>query len=121
MSLDGRMMIGTEAYQVMPVPCLPSQIPQQPAMACLTRQPNTHTSWATTTTTYRGFHPPYQELYNAVPNLAATSTMMQKKLTNDSPPAFKKCPSVPLPQLYRTSFHVGYYVPPSVEPGDLYG
>ncbi|CAL4119027.1 unnamed protein product, partial [Meganyctiphanes norvegica] len=31
------------------------------------------------------------------------------------------CPLVPVPQLSRASFHVGYYVPPSIEPGDPYG
>ncbi|KAK4309980.1 hypothetical protein Pmani_018447 [Petrolisthes manimaculis] len=37
------------------------------------------------------------------------------------PPATAHCPTVPLPQLSRTSFHIGYYVPPAVEPGDPYG
>lgn len=32
-----------------------------------------------------------------------------------------RCPSVPFPHLPHASFHVGYYVPPSVEPGDPYG
>ena len=90
-------------------------------MACLTRQPNTHTTWATATTTYGGFHPPYQGHYNTMPNLTAPHTLMHKKLADNSALSSKKCPSVPLPQLSRTSFHVGYYVPPSVEPGDLYG
>lgn len=113
--------MGAEAYQVVPVACLPPHLPHQPAMACLTRQPNTHTSWATTTTTYGGYHPAYQGPYNTMHSLTTPPALMQKKPTSGSPPASKKCPSVPLPQLSRTSFHVGYYVPPSVEPGDLYG
>lgn len=121
MSLGGRMMMGAEAYQMVPVACLPPQLPHQPTMACLPRQPSTHTSWATTTTAYGGFHPPYQGPYNAMHSLTTPSALMQKKVISGSPPDSKKCPSVPLPQLSRTSFHVGYYVPPSVEPGDLYG
>ncbi|XP_063887459.1 receptor-transporting protein 3-like isoform X1 [Scylla paramamosain] len=121
MSLGGRMMISPEAYHMVPIPCLPPHLAHQPPMACLTRQPNTHTAWATATTTYGGFHPPYQGHYNTMPSLTAPHTLMHKKLTDNSAPTSKKCPSVPLPQLSRTSFHVGYYVPPSVEPGDLYG
>ncbi|KAG0730411.1 Receptor-transporting protein 3 [Chionoecetes opilio] len=122
MSLGGRIMMGAEAYQVVPVACLPPQFPHQLAMACLTRQPNSHTSWAAPNTApYGGFHPPYQGPYSPVPNLTAPPALIQKRPASGSPPVSKKCPSVPLPQLSRTSFHVGYYVPPSVEPGDLYG
>lgn len=121
MSLAGRMMLGAEAYQVVPVACLPPQPPHQPAVACLTRHPNTHTTWAAATTTnYGNYHSPYHGHYGAIHGLTAPPPLMQSKLLSDSPPV-SKCPSVPLPQLSRTSFHVGYYVPPSVEPGDLYG
>lgn len=119
MSLGGRMMLGAEAYQVVPVACLQPQPPHQPAVACLTRHPNTHTTWAATTT-YANYLQPYHGHYGAMHGLAAPPPLMQSKLLSDSPPV-PKCPSVPLPQLSRTSFHVGYYVPPSVEPGDLYG
>lgn len=114
------MMLGAETYQVVPVACFPTQPGHQSAVACLARHPNTHTTWAATTTTYGSYHPPFQGHYGAIPALTAPPQLMQSKLSSDSPPV-SKCPSVPLPQLSRTSFHVGYYVPPSVEPGDLYG
>lgn len=113
-------MLGAEAYQVVPVACIQPQPSHQPAVACFTRHPNTHTTWAATTTSYGGYHQPYHGPYAAVQGITAPPQILHAKLPSDSPPA-SKCPSVPLPQLSRTSFHVGYYVPPSVEPGDLYG
>ncbi|KAK8402152.1 hypothetical protein O3P69_001323 [Scylla paramamosain] len=86
------MMISPEAYHMVPIPCLPPHLAHQPPMACLTRQPNTHTAWATATTTYGGFHPPYQGHYNTMPSLTAPHTLMHKKLTDNSVPNLQEMP-----------------------------
>lgn len=124
MSVSGQVMMGGGECQMVPVACLAPQ----PPFACMGHPPTTHTTWTTSASpTYGGVHSAYMAGggYSGV-GMAGTSRvgvgLLQRNVSAAPPAAFaQQCPTVPLPQLSRTSFHVGYYVPPAVEPGDPYG
>ncbi|XP_069186000.1 receptor-transporting protein 3 isoform X2 [Procambarus clarkii] len=117
MSMGGRVMVGGEACQILPLACIP---PPQPPLLCLGQLPTPHTTWSTTST-FGSPHPHFPSAHSSVRVARAPTVgvVHKEKPAGTFPPA--QCPTVPLPQLSRASFHVGYYVPPSVEPGDPYG
>ncbi|KAK3854259.1 hypothetical protein Pcinc_039251 [Petrolisthes cinctipes] len=121
MSVRGQVMLDGGECQLVPVACLAPQ----PSFACLGHPPNTHTTWTTSAgLTYGNVQSTYMTGGYSSVRMASTSRVdvgvIQRKVSAP-PPATAHCPTVPLPQLSRTSFHVGYYVPPAVEPGDPYG
>lgn len=88
--------------------------------ACHTTAATSYAPWSLVSTLGE-LQPPVQHEYGAhVDGGIAAMAQIQKKMVA-SGSASPQCPPVPLPQLSRSSFHVGYYVPPSVEPGDPYG
>ncbi|KAK8726837.1 hypothetical protein OTU49_010085 [Cherax quadricarinatus] len=116
MSMSRSLLVGEKACQLMPLACFPLQLP---TMLCLGQPLPTRNPWSITSS-FGSIHPHLPSAYSVVgvPRLP-TMGVMQKTAPDTLPPA--QCPTVPLPQLSRASFHVGYYVPPSVEPGDPYG
>lgn len=79
-----------------------------------------HAPWSSVSTLGE-LQSPVQHAYGAHVDVSITATPQIQKKMVASGSASPQCPLVPLPQLSRSSFHVGYYVPPSVEPGDPYG
>ncbi|KAK7070120.1 hypothetical protein SK128_003254 [Halocaridina rubra] len=57
-------------------------------------------------------NPRFPVLRMSAPHLPLHSTTRMRR---------ERCPYVPLPNLTDASFSIGYYVPPSVVPGDPYG
>lgn len=124
MSVSGQVMMGRGGCQMVPVACLAPQ----PPFACMGHPPTTCTTWTTPASlTYDSAHSAYMAGggYSGVgmagPSKVGVGLLRSNMSAAPSAAAAQQCPTVPLPQLSRTSFHVGYYVPPAVEPGDPYG
>ncbi|XP_071548365.1 uncharacterized protein [Panulirus ornatus] len=128
MSMGGRVVMGGMSCQMISLPYLPPQLPPPPAVGQAvtshTSWPNALTSWSATIT-HRNLHPHHHSPYRTVSVSGAPVVSLLQKTGRSAPSDAHchtvHCPTVPMPQLSRASFHVGYYVPPSVKPGDPYG